>query len=262
MSRISFVFRYKQPFIMSSLDSRYILVSNRQKQNPVVKIIEKSQSVKYESEEDPIFDADFRLGKVTGALFLSISYHKKTPDYIVERMRNISSIRYDIRFLVLLIDISNAEKFMIDLFEICLKYKFTIVPVFDNEHAANVLLEIKHDRDSFIVQPQAKESITTNNSVSSSKSSSKSSGSKNIEQHETTLQTEMRQVLEQAFQASKSRVNTTDVANLCSLYEYDFEKLATACLKPKNPEIGGIEGFGATKVARLESLFKQPFSAD
>ena len=74
---------------MSTLDSRFILVSNRQKQNPVIKSIEKNQSVKYESPEDPIFDADFRLGKVTGALFLSVSYHKNTPQYIVERMKGI-----------------------------------------------------------------------------------------------------------------------------------------------------------------------------
>ena len=139
---------------MSSLDSRFMLVANRQKDNPVIKLIEKQQSVKYESPEDPIFNADFRLGKVTGALFLSVSYHKKTPEYVSERMKNISKNRYDIRFLILLIDISNAERYMLDIFEICLTHKFTIIPVFDDNHAASVLVEIKQDRDSSIVQPR------------------------------------------------------------------------------------------------------------
>ena len=246
---------------MSTLDSRFILVSNRQKQNPVIKSIEKNQSVKYESPEDPIFDADFRLGKVTGALFLSVSYHKNTPQYIVERMKGIGKKQYDIRFLVLMIDISNAERYMIDLFEICLKYEFTIVPVFDYDHAASVLLEIKQDRNSSIVQPQMKE--VSNTQISTNTGDSKQPvNSKLIQENESTQQQDTRQVLEQAFQASKSRINTNNVFDLCRLYDYDFEKLTEACLKPKNPEIAGIDGFGMKKVSRLESLFKQPFSSD
>ena len=123
----------------------------------MLKIIEKTTSVRYESDEDPIFNADFRLGKTIGALFLSIAYHKKTPDYITERMRNIPRIRYDTRVLILMIDTPNAERYMIELFEIALRYNFTILPVFDNNHAAETLLEIKTERDSALVQPQIKD---------------------------------------------------------------------------------------------------------
>merc|ERR1712226_850803 len=85
---------------MSSLDSRYILAAERQRENPVLKLIEKETSVKFASDDDPIYAMDFRLGKLVGALFLSISYHKRTPEYIVERMRLVGNIRYETRILI------------------------------------------------------------------------------------------------------------------------------------------------------------------
>ena len=79
-----------------------ILVSPRQKGNPILKAI---QSVPWEYSDIP---ADYVVGATSCVLFLSLKYHRLHPEYIYSRIRALAG-RYKLRVLLTMVDIENHE---------------------------------------------------------------------------------------------------------------------------------------------------------
>jgi DNA excision repair protein ERCC-1 len=80
-----------------------ILVSPRQRGNPVLNHI---HGLPWEYADTP---ADYVLGATTCALFLSLKYHKLHPEYVFGRITGLQG-RYDLRILLVLVDIDAHEE--------------------------------------------------------------------------------------------------------------------------------------------------------
>ncbi|KAK3076457.1 hypothetical protein LTS18_012947, partial [Coniosporium uncinatum] len=97
-----------------------ILVSTRQKGNPILKEI---RSTPWEYSDTP---ADYILGSTTCALFLSLKYHRLHPEYIYNRIRALGG-KYNLRILLTMVDISNHEASLRELSKTSLINNVTVV---------------------------------------------------------------------------------------------------------------------------------------
>lgn len=252
---------------MSKLDSRKILVSNRQKGNPLLNLI-KNVSV-FESEEDPIFGYDFVPFKSVGVLFLAVSYHKSYPDYIKNRMQTVqresysSKYQFKNRILLVQIDVKKSEPHFLKLTELAIEFSFQIVLSFDNTHAADILKELKLTRDEKLVA--GKTSNLTNKNLDDTILNEKLANVRGVDlpgpagepdpDTQEQLQNKVHMLqLENCFQNSKAGINATDTKNLI----LNYQNLAQLCKSDKS-EFIKIRGFGNKKSERLELLLDQPF---
>ena len=97
-----------------------ILVSTRQKGNPVL------NSIRGHAWEYSDIPADFVLGATTCALFLSLKYHRLHPEYIYNRIRGLQG-KYNLRILLVMVDISNHEESLKELSKTSLINNVTII---------------------------------------------------------------------------------------------------------------------------------------
>ena len=87
--------------------SSKLLVSSRQRQNPVLRSL---KNVPYEFAELP---CDYHVSSEVGALYLSMRYHLLNPRYILGRLDAL--LGYRVRVLVLLMDSEVAETELVQL---------------------------------------------------------------------------------------------------------------------------------------------------
>ena len=97
-----------------------ILVSTRQKGNPIL------NSIRGHAWEYSDIPADFVLGATTCALFLSLKYHRLHPEYIYNRIRGLQG-KYNLRILLVMVDISNHEESLKELSKTSLINNVTII---------------------------------------------------------------------------------------------------------------------------------------
>ncbi|KAF2401102.1 DNA repair protein rad10 [Trichodelitschia bisporula] len=109
-----------------------ILVSPRQKENPILKEI---RSTPWEWADIP---ADYVLGTTTCALFLSLKYHRLKPEYIYARIRGLAG-KYALRVLLVVVDIPNHEESLRELSKASLINNVTLILCWSAAEAARYL---------------------------------------------------------------------------------------------------------------------------
>jgi DNA excision repair protein ERCC-1 len=109
-----------------------ILVSTRQKGNPVLKNI---TAQPWEYADIP---ADFTLGLTTCALFLSLKYHRLHPEYIYSRIKLLQK-NYNLRILLTMVDIDNHEASLRELAKTSLVNNLTLILCWSAREAARYL---------------------------------------------------------------------------------------------------------------------------
>lgn len=76
-----------------------VSVNQNQEHNPVLKLI---RNVPWEYSLDEL--VDYRLGKSSGLLFLSVKYHRLHPNYIYERLRAVPKTKFRLQVVLLQLD--------------------------------------------------------------------------------------------------------------------------------------------------------------
>lgn len=109
-----------------------IIVSTTQKGNPALELL---SSKAWEYGDIP---ADYVLGQTTCALFLSLKYHRLHPEYIYKR---ISDLRYayNLRLLLVLVDIDSHEEPLRDLSKTSLINGLTVMVCWSSKEVARYL---------------------------------------------------------------------------------------------------------------------------
>ncbi|MBW0543975.1 hypothetical protein O181_083690 [Austropuccinia psidii MF-1] len=109
-----------------------IIVNKCQKGNPVLNLI---QSTPWEFGE---ILSDYQLGQTTGALFLSLKYHKLHPEYLHSRIFKLGK-SYDSRILLILCDVEDHEFSIREITKICVINELTLIVAWSNSELSRYL---------------------------------------------------------------------------------------------------------------------------
>ncbi|KAK2150844.1 hypothetical protein LSH36_386g02007 [Paralvinella palmiformis] len=109
-----------------------MLVSSRQKGNPVLKFI---RSVPWEYDD---IVPDYEMAPTRCALFLSLRYHQLNPNYIHERLKQLGH-SYELRVLLTLIDIKDPHHCLKELAKISILADCTLILAFSANEAGRYL---------------------------------------------------------------------------------------------------------------------------
>ncbi|XP_042653232.1 DNA excision repair protein ERCC-1 isoform X2 [Tyto alba] len=120
------------PVLKPGAKSSSIIVSPRQRGNPVLKFI---RNVPWEFGD---IVPDYVLGQSTCALFLSLRYHHLNPDYIHERLRRLGR-SYGLQLLLLQVDVKDPHQALKDLAKFCLLADCTLLLAWSPEEAGRYL---------------------------------------------------------------------------------------------------------------------------
>jgi len=109
-----------------------ILVNKCQQGNPVLTLM---KSVGWEFGETL---SDYQLSQTTGALFLSLKYHRLHPDYLDLRLKKLHKT-YDLRLLLCLCDSNDHETVLKDITKTCMTNEFTLIVAWSNAEIARYI---------------------------------------------------------------------------------------------------------------------------
>ncbi|XP_062368475.1 DNA excision repair protein ERCC-1 [Cinclus cinclus] len=124
------------PVLKPGTKSSSIIVSPRQRGNPVLKFI---RNVPWEFGD---IVPDYVLGQSSCALFLSLRYHHLNPDYIHERLRALGR-SFGLQVLLLQVDVRDPHQALKDLAKVCLLTDCTLLLAWSAEEAARYLETFK-----------------------------------------------------------------------------------------------------------------------
>jgi DNA excision repair protein ERCC-1 len=114
-----------------------ILVYKSQQGNPLLKRI---RNVPYELCGDLV--SDFQLGASTCAIFLSLNFHRRYPEYIHGRIRELGK-QYRLRVLLVLSDQSDNQASLVELTKLAMTFDLTMLVAWSNDEAARYLETFK-----------------------------------------------------------------------------------------------------------------------
>jgi DNA excision repair protein ERCC-1 len=195
-----------------------ILVSPRQKGNPILTNL---RSFAWEYSDIP---ADYVLGVTTCALFLSLKYHRLHPEYIYNRIKGLAG-KYNLRVLLVLVDIENHEESLKELSKTSLVNNVTVMLCWSVAEAARYLELYK--------------SYEHANASAIRGTESKGYAEKMVE-----------------FVTVPRSINKTDAVTLVSAFGS-----VRAAVNARPEEIVVVGGWGETKVRRWCSVVDEPFRA-
>ncbi|KAL3876970.1 hypothetical protein ACJMK2_034742 [Sinanodonta woodiana] len=109
-----------------------ILVNPRQRGNPILKHV---RNVPWEYGS---IIPDYVMGISNCALYLSLRYHQLNPTYIHNRMKELGRA-YDLRVLLVQVDIKDPHHLLKELAKICILADFTLILAFSTEEAGRYL---------------------------------------------------------------------------------------------------------------------------
>ncbi|KAF1956128.1 DNA repair protein rad10 [Byssothecium circinans] len=193
-----------------------ILVSPRQKGNPILNSV---RTVAWEYSDIP---ADYVLGATTCALFLSLKYHRLHPEYVYNRIRDLKG-QYQLRILLVMVDIDNHEESLRELSKTSLVNNVTVILAWTAQEAGRYLELFK------TFEHVAPTSIKTQQSIKYADS------------------------LVDFITVPRS-INKTDALGLVA----NFGSIRTA-VNASPEEIGLIAGWGEKKVQRWCNAVREPF---
>ncbi|KAL0268600.1 UNVERIFIED_CONTAM: hypothetical protein PYX00_010470 [Menopon gallinae] len=126
-----------QPSLHSRADGNSILVSPRQRGNPLLKSI---TSVPWEFDDRLL--ADYVMGPTTCALYLSIRYHNLNPDYIHDRLKALGK-NYLLRVLLVILDVPDPQHALKTLTRISILADLTLMLCRNPEEAGKIVERYK-----------------------------------------------------------------------------------------------------------------------
>uniref|UniRef100_A0A8U7NGU2 DNA excision repair protein ERCC-1 n=2 Tax=Corvus moneduloides TaxID=1196302 RepID=A0A8U7NGU2_CORMO len=124
------------PVLKPGTKSSSIIVSPRQRGNPVLKFI---RNVPWEFGD---IVPDYVLGQSSCALFLSLRYHHLNPDYIHERLRSLGR-SFGLQVLLVQVDVRDPHQSLKDLAKVCLLTDCTLLLAWSPEEAGRYLETFK-----------------------------------------------------------------------------------------------------------------------
>lgn len=226
-----------------------ILVDREQTGNPVLSCITKCPWSFVDKHP-----YDYSLGARAGAYFLSIRYHRMHPNYIYERVRRVSNASTStkttvlttppkeetglLRLLILLVDVPNPEKTILELTRVSLSLEFSIVLAWSNEEAARYLETFKlfehRSADSIRARkPPPSLSANTNN---------------------CSLKKDVSLSAAIDFLTALPKVNRTDAATMLASFGTPGHALDV-----KRQDLELCAGFGETKIGAVLGILNEPF---
>uniref|UniRef100_A0A7N0V5Z3 DNA excision repair protein ERCC-1 n=1 Tax=Kalanchoe fedtschenkoi TaxID=63787 RepID=A0A7N0V5Z3_KALFE len=113
-----------------------ILVSNRQKGNPLLKYI---RNVRWNFAE---IMCDYLLGQSTCALYLSLRYHLLHPDYLYYRIRELQK-NFKLRIILCHVDVEDVVKPLLEVTRTALLHDCTLLCAWSLEECGRYLETIK-----------------------------------------------------------------------------------------------------------------------
>ncbi|XP_025921217.1 DNA excision repair protein ERCC-1 isoform X2 [Apteryx rowi] len=120
------------PVLKPGTKSSSIIVSPRQRGNPVLKFV---RNVPWEFGD---IVPDYVLGQSTCALFLSLRYHNLNPNYIHERLRRLGKT-YALQLLLLQVDVKDPHRALKELAKMCILADCTLILAWSPEEAGRYL---------------------------------------------------------------------------------------------------------------------------
>ncbi|XP_050071710.1 DNA excision repair protein ERCC-1 [Anopheles maculipalpis] len=116
--------------------SHCILVNPKQRCNPLLKAI---QTLPWEYDD---IVPDYVVGASACILFLSLRYHNLNPDYIHARLKQLGKM-YELRVLLVQIDISEPQNALKHLTRICLLADLTLMLAWNADEAGRIVEKYK-----------------------------------------------------------------------------------------------------------------------
>lgn len=116
--------------------SHCILVNPKQRGNPLLKAI---QTIPWEYDD---VVPDYVVGASACILFLSLRYHNLNPDYIHARLKQLGKM-YELRVLLVQIDISEPQNALKHLTRICLLADLTLMLAWNADEAGRIVEKYK-----------------------------------------------------------------------------------------------------------------------
>lgn len=193
-----------------------LLVNQRQRGNPLLKFV---RNIPWEFGD---IVPDYVMGQTTCALFLSLRYHQLNPNYIHERLKQLGR-SYELRVLLVQIDIKEPHHLLKDLAKICILADCTLILAFSTEEAGRYLETYK------VYENKPPDAI--------------------MEKTDQNFMAKMTECL-----TNIKSVNKTDVSTLISTFG-SLKGIAEA----SQEDLSFCPGFGPQKAKRVHDLFKEPF---
>jgi len=196
-----------------------IIVNNRQKGNPILKFIRR---VPWEFGD---ISPDYQIGPASCVLYLSLKYHNLNPNYIHERLKQLSN-SFNLRVLLVQVDVKDPHHSLKELAAMCILADCTLMLAFTLEEAGRYLETYKsyENKPADLI----------------------------MEKTETNFLAKMTDTL-----TSVKKINKTDAVTLLSAFG-SFEKIAMA----SEEELSLCPGLGPQKAQRLYRVLNQPFVKD
>lgn len=113
--------------------SNAIQVNPKQRGNPILKSI---TNIPWEFNSS--INPDYVVGKAACVLFLSVRYHNLKPDYIHERLKELGK-NYELRVLLLLVDIKESQNALKHLTRVCLLADLTLMLAWTPDEAGKII---------------------------------------------------------------------------------------------------------------------------
>ncbi|KAI6646378.1 DNA excision repair protein ERCC-1 isoform X1 [Oopsacas minuta] len=164
---------------------------------------------------------DFEVGERSCVLFLSVRYHSLHPEYIHERIGQEGMQKYNLKVLLVLIDMTNVKDILMELTQTVMRSDLTLVLSYGNSEAAKYIETYKryeHKPPGLI-----------------------------MEKAETDFHKRAGECL-----TSVKSVNSTDSQTLLR----HFGKMERV-MKASKTELLACPGLGPTKATRLHTLFNK-----
>ncbi|XP_035892659.1 DNA excision repair protein ERCC-1 [Anopheles stephensi] len=125
------------PVVVAKVNkSHCILVNPKQRCNPLLKAI---QNIPWEYDD---IVPDYVVGASACILFLSLRYHNLNPDYIHARLKQLGKM-YELRVLLVQIDISEPQNALKHLTRICLLADLTLMLAWNADEAGRIVEKYK-----------------------------------------------------------------------------------------------------------------------
>lgn len=196
-----------------------ILVNARQRGNPILKSI---RLVPWEFSDH--IRPDYVIGQRSCAMFLSVRYHTLNPDYIHDRLKELGREGFELRVLLVQVDVKEPHHVLKQLMRIAILAEMTLMLAWSAEEAGRVLETYKlfeNKSPDMIMEKGGKEDIHSK--------------------------------LVDALTTVRS-VNKTDAATLISTFG-TLEKIINASVE----DLSLCPGFGPQKAQRLHRVLHESF---
>lgn len=122
----------KSESFKKSFSSNVVLVSKKQRGNPILKFV-KNVILEYDD-----IVPDYVFSPKVCAMYLSLRYHQLHPDYIHERLKLLKNA-YQLRVLLVMVDIQDPDHSLKLLTRICILADLTLMLAWSPEDAAKII---------------------------------------------------------------------------------------------------------------------------